>query len=188
MSGNKTYIGIGEIHRRTVTKAILILLKQDILDATGPIQVCVGQESGCEAVIHVMRQIFAGEETEGGLLVDATNAFDSINQQAALHNISIMCPPPLFNTYQGGGEISSSEGTTQGDPYAMAMHTPMLPPTAPEVCLLCTRSMKMKRKECMANMYLKSNMASSPHSYFQPQVVWEEKLRPSTNAWPTFCL
>ena len=63
-----------------------------------------------------------------------------------------------------------------------------LPATAPEVCLPRTRSMKMKRKECMANMYSKSNMASSPHSYFQPQVVWEEKLRPSTNAWPTCCL
>ena len=117
------HIGIGEIHRRTVTKAILILLKQDILDATGPLQVRAVQESGCEAVIHEMRQIFAGEETEGALLVDATNTFDSINQQAGLHNISIMCPPlaqVLFSTYQtpvhcltqGGGEISSSEGTT----------------------------------------------------------------------------
>ena len=122
-------------------------MKQDILDATGPLQVCAGQESGCEAAIHVMRQIFAGEETEGALLVDATSTFDSINQQAALHNISIMCPPlaqVLFNTYQapvrcliqGGGEISSTEGTTQGDPLAMAMHTPTLPATAPEVCLL----------------------------------------------------
>ena len=51
-----------------------------------------------------------------------------------------------------------------------------------------TRSMKMKRNECRASVYLKSNMASSPHLYFQPQVVWEEKLRPSTNAWPTCCL
>ena len=102
-----------------------------------------------------MRQIFAGEETEGALLGDATSTFDSINQQTALHNISIMCPhlaQVLFNTYQapvrcliqGGGEISSTEGTTQGDPLAMAMHTPMLPATAPEVCLLCTRSMKMR--------------------------------------------
>ena len=80
--------------------------------------------------VHAMRQIFAGEETEGALLVDATNAFDSINRQAGLHNISIMCPPlaqVLFNTYQapvrcltqGGGEISSSEGTTQGDRLAI---------------------------------------------------------------------
>ena len=83
-------IGIGEVHRRIITKAILILLKQDILDAAGTIQVCAGQESGCEAAIHAMRQIFADEETEGALLVDATNA---LNRQAALHNISIMCPP-----------------------------------------------------------------------------------------------
>ncbi len=79
-----------------------------------------------------MRQTFADEETEGALLVDAANAFNSINRQAALHNISIICPPlaqVLFNTYQapvrcviqGGGEVSSSEGTTQGDPLAMAM-------------------------------------------------------------------
>ena len=33
-------IGIGEVHRRIVTKAILTLLKQDILDAAGPLQVC----------------------------------------------------------------------------------------------------------------------------------------------------
>ena len=119
--------GIGEVHRRIVTKSILILLKQDILDAAGPLQVCGDQESGCEAAIHAMCQIFTGEETEGALLVDATNAFNSINWQAALHNISNRCPPMaqvLFNTYQapvccliqGGGEIFSSEGTTQKDP------------------------------------------------------------------------
>ena len=93
-------IGIGEVHRRIITKAILVLLKQDI---AGPLQVCASQESGCETAIYAMRQIFADEETEGALLVDATNAFNSINRQAALHNISIMCPPLaqiLFNTYQ----------------------------------------------------------------------------------------
>ena len=66
-------------------------------------------------------------------MVDAINAFNSINRQAVLHNISIICPPltqVLLNTYrapvrcmiQGGGEISSTEGTTQGDPLAMAMY------------------------------------------------------------------
>ena len=59
------------------------------MDAAGPLQVCTGQESGCEAAIHAMHQIFADEETEGALLVDATNAFNSINWQVALYNISI---------------------------------------------------------------------------------------------------
>ena len=126
-------IGIGEVHRRIIAKAILVLLKQDILDVAGPLQVCAGQVSGCEAAIHAMRQTFADEETDGGLLVDAANAFNSINRQAALHNISVICPPlaqVLFNTYQapvqcviqGSGEVSSSEGTTQGDPLAMSMY------------------------------------------------------------------
>ena len=144
MSGSET-----NRHRGgSQNKAILILLKQDILDAA---QVCVGQESGCE-VIHAMHQIFADEETEGAVLVDATNAFNLINWQAAFHNISIMCPPlaqVLFNTYQaqvrcliqGGSEISSSEGTTQGDPLAMAFtirhlidRLQLLCPTVKQVC------------------------------------------------------
>jgi hypothetical protein len=80
-----------------------------------------------------MRHAFHGEEVEGALLVDATNAFNSINRQTALHNISVICPSlvkVLHNTYQspvrcvipGSGEVSSSEGTTQGDPLAMAMY------------------------------------------------------------------
>ena len=67
------------------------------------------------------------------LLVDANDAFDRINRQAALHNINIICPSfstILHNTYgmpirlfiTGEGELSSTEGTTQGDPLAMAMY------------------------------------------------------------------
>ena len=65
--------------------------------------------------------------------MDATNAFNSINREAALHNISILCPAlstVLCNTYGapvrlfivGEGELLSTEGTTQGDPLAMAMY------------------------------------------------------------------
>ena len=89
-------IGIGEVHRRIITKAILALLKQDILDAAGPLQVCAGQVSGCEAAIHAMRQTFADEETEGTLLVDATNAFISASCSAQhQRHLSIPCPSPV---------------------------------------------------------------------------------------------
>ncbi len=71
--------------------------------------------------------------TEGCLLVDASNAFHSLNRKAALHNVSTLCPPLspiLINTYRapvrmiavGSGEISSTEGTNHGDPLAMALH------------------------------------------------------------------
>ena len=64
---------------------------------------------------------------------DASNAFNSINRNAFLHNITIICPPLaryVRNCYYantrlfiiGGGEIQSMEGTTQGDPTAMAIY------------------------------------------------------------------
>ena len=83
-------IGVGEVPRRIIAKAIL-----DIQDAAGPLQVCAGQDGGCEAAIHAMRQFFAEPEVQGALLVDASNAFNTINRQSALHNIKSICPPPF---------------------------------------------------------------------------------------------
>ena len=94
---------------------------------------CAGQEAGVEAAVHAMQSLFEAENTEAVLLVDASNALNSINRKAALHNIRILCPTIstiLFNTYQApaklfifGGEIlESQEGTTQGDPLAMAFY------------------------------------------------------------------
>ena len=101
--------------------------------AAGVLQTCAGHDAGAEAAIHAMREIFAHENTDAVLLVDASNAFNQVNRQSALHNISIMCPSfatILKNTYgvpirlfiTGEGEIASTEGTTQGDPLAMAMY------------------------------------------------------------------
>ncbi len=67
----------------------------DIQDAAGPLQACAGQVGGCEAAIHAMRQIFVNPEAEGALLIDAENAFNSINRIAALHNISISSAHPF---------------------------------------------------------------------------------------------
>ena len=67
------------------------------------------------------------------LLVDAKNAFNSLNREAALHNIQHLCPAIstlACNTYGaparlfvfGGGELASQEDTTQGDPLSMALY------------------------------------------------------------------
>ena len=65
------------------------------------------------------------------MLVDATNAFNNLSRKTALINIQHSCPSLatiLINTYRQdpefyieGKAILSSEGTTQGDPLAMAM-------------------------------------------------------------------
>ena len=51
-------IGVGEVPRRIIAKVILRILKKDIEDATGFLQLCAGQDGGCEAAVHAMKQIF----------------------------------------------------------------------------------------------------------------------------------
>ena len=79
-------------------------------------------------------RFFEEEETDAVLLIDAENAFNSMNRKAALVNIHIGCPfIALFviNTYRNsaklvlanGDVILSNEGTTQGDPLAMPWYS-----------------------------------------------------------------
>ena len=71
---------------------MLKVISRDIEEAAGPLQVCAGQDGGCEAAVHAVREIFKNPESEAVLLVDATNAFNSLNRMAALHNITVCCP------------------------------------------------------------------------------------------------
>ena len=57
---------------------------------------------------------------------------NKLNHQVTLRNVDVICPalaPILINTYRreaflfaGGHTLFSCEGTTQGDPLAMAMY------------------------------------------------------------------
>ena len=84
-------------------------------------QTCAGHDAGSETAIHAMKSIFDDEDTHAALLVDTTNAFNLINRQAALHNISALCPSFSNNTYgapirlfiTGEGQLSSAEGRVQ---------------------------------------------------------------------------
>ena len=126
-------IGVGEVLRRIVGKTISWALSDDIQAAGGSLQVSTGLKGGSEAAIHAMKEIFDQESAEAVILVDAENAFNKLNRQAALHNMQYLCPPfatILINTYRtptrlfisGGGELASTEGTTQGDTLAMQFY------------------------------------------------------------------
>ena len=67
-------IGVGEVCRRIVGKVIMKYAKTDLQQAVGPLQLCAGFESGCEAAIHAMSEIFEEEDTEAVIFVDASNA------------------------------------------------------------------------------------------------------------------
>ena len=123
-------IGVGEILRRIAGKVIMMTFKKDITYAAGPLQLSTGQEAGTEAATHAVQDIFANEDTEAVLLIDAENAFNSINRKV----MNFICP--IITTYItnyyitparlfiiGGGKILSQEGTNQGDPTAMGAYT-----------------------------------------------------------------
>lgn len=124
-------IGIGEVSRRIVSKALLIILKSDILESVGSRQLCAGHEGGCEAAVHAVQHLYKADSVEGLLFVDASNAFNALNRGVALRNVLHLCPSfgrVLVNVYRNpvslfidGDVLYSQEGTTQGDPLAMSM-------------------------------------------------------------------
>ena len=109
----------------------MMISKQDVLKTAGSLQVCDWQEAGAEAAMHTVYDICKDHITEAVLLIDAENALNTINKKAMLLNISVKCPiifmyishcyyKPSRLFIIGGTEIISKEGTTQGDPTAMA--------------------------------------------------------------------
>ena len=117
----------------------MAVMREDVKLAAGNLQVCVGHQAGGEATIHAMKEIFKDKEVGVAILVDATNAFNSINREAMLHNIVVKCreikryvqncygkPSKLFivDGKQNGDRciLYSEEGTAQRDPVAMAVY------------------------------------------------------------------
>ena len=73
-------IGIGDVPRRIVSKAVLYAIGDDIVSAAGPLQTCACHEAGSEAAVHAMKELFGAATSEAALLVDATNAFNCVNR------------------------------------------------------------------------------------------------------------
>ena len=86
-------IGIGEIVWKIIGRPIVTAISEDIHTAAGPLQVCAGHLSGCEAAVHAVHQVFEHLETEVAILVDACNPCNALNCRVALRNISDLCPP-----------------------------------------------------------------------------------------------
>ena len=118
-------IGVREVPRRILSKAILFGIKS----AAGSNQLCGGQIAGIESAVHSAREQFNHENSEAMLLVDASNAFNSLNRANALLNMRSLCPPFSTDIYResselflGASTLHSQEGTTQGYPLAMPFY------------------------------------------------------------------
>ena len=79
-----------------------------------------------------MRNFIENDNIEGVLFVEASNAFNALNREAAMRNIQVLCSSlanAVVNTYRlppslyiNGEAITSAEGTTQGDPLATSSY------------------------------------------------------------------
>jgi len=87
-------IGICETLRRIIGKAIMTVVGPEIQSVAGIAQLCAGQRSGCEAAIHAITKLLKDDDVHGVLLVDAKNAFNSLNRanNAAQYSSSL----PIF--------------------------------------------------------------------------------------------
>ena len=114
-----------------------------------------------------MRSIYGYFETESILLLGASNSFDSLNRQVASSNISLLflaIHPILVNTYRkssdlivGGIRLLSHEGTTQGDPLAMAMYA------------LATVPLSQKLPQMDASKFVMQMMQQLEENFFQSE-------------------
>ena len=90
-------IGVGEVLQRIIGKAILTVLKSDILNVICYQQLCAGLESGCEVAVNAVVDLFEEDTAHGFIHIDANNAFNSINRTLLLHNVRILSPEIAAN-------------------------------------------------------------------------------------------
>ena len=188
-------IGVGEVLRRVVGKAVAWTLKSEIREAAGPLQTCANHGAGAEAAIHSMQKIFGYEETDAVLLIDARNAFNTLNRKVALHNVQIQCPymsTYLINTYRndsrlfvsGGVEMASQEGTTQGDPLAM----PWYALASTVVISYLKQRHKVASQVWLANDAAAAGKLSDLHSWYLSNCAYGNKAGYHVNASKTWLI
>ena len=125
-------IGIGEFLRRIICKSVAEFTKIDLEETCSTDHLACGLKAGVEGASQALSDVFDDIKEDGchKLLMDASNAFNSLNRETALWNARILwprCSRFLFNAYRGFASILvagadeviySREGTTQGDPLA----------------------------------------------------------------------
>ena len=167
----------GEELRRIMSKYIMKTAREDTMKALGNLQLCSGQKAGAEAAVHAAKEIFADKECEAVLLVEASNAFNTLNRQAMMHNIRVLCPTLatyVKNTYEVAPrlfvakdlELRSEEGTTQGDPIAMGANALGL---------------------SVLQSKISQNNTGAKHIAYAEDLVGAEKLQVIKSIWDEIC-
>ena len=97
-------MGIGETLWSVIGKAVCYATRVDVELACGSDQLCGSVKSGIEGAIHAMTSLFLQHGATSGwgvLLMDVSNAFNSLNRVALLWNVRVLwpcCSQFIFNT------------------------------------------------------------------------------------------
>ena len=99
---------LGKLVKRAFAKVILSVISKEIQQVAGTYQLCMEQKGGCEAAVHVMTMFLMtmfleDDNIEGLFFVDTTNAFNTLNHEAALRNVQSLCSSLaniVLNTYR----------------------------------------------------------------------------------------
>ena len=66
--------------------------KGDVVDASGSLHLCAGQTSGSEAVYIGMHTMFEVDDTDAVLLIDSSNALNTLNRATAVLKVTMGQP------------------------------------------------------------------------------------------------
>ena len=80
-------IGISEVIRRIIGRTITKCLQSELMVLGSNHQLCLGQKCGIEYAIHTLRKQYEKSDSDTILLIDAENAFNSLNRNLALKYI-----------------------------------------------------------------------------------------------------
>lgn len=126
-------IRVGEILRRIIGKAVTCIVKKNTMDSLSDIAMCVCWSKvvqwDCHSHLEKSLQTWGNRSC---YFSECSKYFNNIKRKVLSHNIKILCP--FVSTYVlncnsilasvfivGGKLLLSQEGTTQGDPLAVAI-------------------------------------------------------------------
>ena len=129
-------IAVGNMLRRLVGKCCATKLQEKAAGLFKPHQLGVGVRSGCEAIIHSVRQLLEADPSLWCLQADFINAFNLVDRREVLSEVLDKVPEILAwvatcygqpsHLLFGPHSLSSQNGVHQGDPLASLLFSLVL--------------------------------------------------------------